>query len=181
LVEMLTAEKNRLTQAQAPAVRKGIETHIRWLEKQLGGVEDDLGRRIEESPVWRMKARLISSVPGVGPVVSRTLTAELPELGSLGRREIAKLVGVAPLARDSGRMRGRRSVWGGRASVRSALYMAALTAARCNPEIRHFYLRLREAGKPAKVALVACMRKLLTILNAILRSGEPWRSATVIS
>jgi transposase len=181
LIEMLTAEKNRLFQVQAPALRKGIKTHIRWLEKQLGDVDEEIGRRIKESPIWRIKEELLTSVPGVGPVTSRTLIAELPELGSLGRREIAKLVGVAPLARDSGRMRGRRSVWGGRAPVRSALYMAALSATRFNPEIRRFYLRLREAGKPTKVALVACMRKLLTILNAILRSGEPWRAQPVAS
>lgn len=181
LIDMLTAEKNRLSQAQAPALRKNISTHIRWLEKQLGGVDADLDKRIKESPLWREREQLLTSVPGIGPVTSRTLIAELPELGALGRREIAKLVGVAPLARDSGRMRGRRSVWGGRAPVRTALYMAALSATRFNVEIRSFYLRLREVGKPAKVALVACMRKLLTILNAIVRSGEPWRPLPVAS
>jgi transposase len=180
IIEMLTAEKNRLSQAQAPALKRSIKTHIRWLEKQLEGVDGELDKRIKESPLWRERAQLLTSVPGIGAVTSRTLIAELPELGSLGRREIAKLVGVAPLARDSGRMRGRRSVWGGRAPVRTALYMAALSATRFNPEIKRFYLRLREAGKPAKVALVACMRKLLTILNAIVKSSEPWRAQPVV-
>jgi transposase len=180
IIEMLTAEKNRLSQAQAPALKRSIKTHIRWLEKQLEGVDGELDKRIKESPLWRKRAQLLTSVPGIGAVTSRTLIAELPELGSLGRREIAKLVGVAPLARDSGRMRGRRSVWGGRAPVRTALYMAALSATRFNPEIKRFYLRLREAGKPAKVALVACMRKLLTILNAIVKSSEPWRAQPVV-
>src|SRR5690606_23746719 len=155
LINMQTAEKNRLSRVQSPVLKKSIETHIRWLDKELKGVDDEMDKRIKENPLWRAKEQLLISVPGVGPVTSRTLIAELPELGTLGRREIAKLVGVAPLARDSGRMHGRRSVWGGRAQVRTALYMAAISASRSNPEIRRFYLRLREAGKPAKVALVA--------------------------
>ena len=138
-------------------------------------MDGDLEQTIRGSPVWRAKEDLLRSVPGVGPVVSRTLLGELPELGTLTHKQIAALVGVAPRACDSGTLRGKRMVWGGRAPVRAALYMGALVATRCNPVIRAFYARLRAAGKPAKVALVACMRKLLTILNAILRTGTPWR------
>ena len=174
LLEMLVAEQNRLGLAQQP-VRRGIEQHIRWLRQRLEDVDGDLDRAIQASPVWRAKENLLRSVPGVGPVLSRTLLGELPELGRLGRKQIAALVGVAPLARDSGHYRGQRSVWGGRAAIRPALYMAAVSATRCNPLIRVFYRRLREAGKPAKVALVACMRKLLIILNAMMRSGTTWR------
>jgi transposase len=174
LLEMLTAEKNRLGFAAAP-VRRGITQHIRWLERRLRDVDSDLEQAIRGSPLWRAKEDLLRSVPGVGPVVSRTLLGELPELGTLTHKQIAALVGVAPRACDSGTLRGKRMVWGGRAPVRAALYMGALVAARRNPVIRAFYERLRAAGKPAKVALVACMRKLLTILNAILRTGTPWR------
>ncbi len=173
LIEMLTAEKNRLGFAQPP-IRKSISQHIRWLERQLQGVDRDLDHTIQQSPVWRAREDLLRSVPGVGPVVSRTLIGELPELGTLTRKQIAALVGVAPLARDSGTLRGRRIVWGGRAPVRSALYMSALVASRHNPVIRAFYLRLRAAGKPRKVALTACARKLLTILNAMVRDDVPW-------
>jgi transposase len=175
LLEMLVAEKNRLGFARPP-VRKGIQQHIRWLEHQLGDVDDELGRLVEQSPLWRARDNLLQSVPGIGPVVSRTLLGELPELGQLNRKQIAALVGVAPLARDSGTLRGRRLVWGGRAPVRAALYMGALVATRWNPVIRAFYQRLRAAGKPAKVALVACMRKLLTILNAMVRSNTTWNA-----
>lgn len=175
LLEMLTAEKNRLGFARPP-IRKSISQHIRWLERQLAGVDHDLDRTIQQSPLWRAKEDLLRSVPGVGPVVSRTLLGELPELGTLNHKQIAALVGVAPLARDSGTLRGRRIVWGGRAPVRSALYMSALVASRHNPVIRAFYLRLRAAGKPRKVALTACMRKLLTILNAMARDETPWRA-----
>ena len=173
LIEMLTAEKNRLGFARPP-IRKSISQHIRWLERQLEGVDRDLDRTIQQSPLWRAREDLLRSVPGVGPVVSRTLIGELPELGTLSRKQIAALVGVAPLARDSGTLRGRRIVWGGRAPVRSALYMSALVASRHNPVIRAFYLRLRAAGKPRKVALTACARKLLTILNAMVRDEVPW-------
>jgi transposase len=176
LLEMLTAEKNRAAAAPPAAVRRGLTQHIRWLEHQVRDVDGELGALIEASPVWRAQDDLLQSVPGVGPVVSRTLLGELPELGRLTHKQIAALVGVAPLARDSGTWRGRRGVSGGRAPVRTALYMAAVTAARHNPAIRAFYLRLRAAGKPAKVALVACMRKLLTILNAMLRAGTYWRA-----
>lgn len=173
LVEMLVAEKNRWEHA-SDAVRKGIDEHIGWLERQLEKVNDDLGRRIEASPIWRAKENLLRSVPGIGPVRSRTLIAELPELGPLDRRKIAALVGVAPLNRDSGTLRGKRMVWGGRHSVRAALYMKVVAATRSNPVIGAFYQRLREAGKPPKVALTACMRKLLVILNAMVRDGAQW-------
>ncbi len=173
LVGMLGAERNRLEHALGP-VRRGIRQHIRWLERRLSTVDQDLDDMIQRSPIWRAKDDLLRSVPGVGPIVSRTLLGELPELGQLNRKRIAALVGVAPLARDSGTRRGTRSVWGGRAPVRAALYMSALVAAHHNPVIRAFYRRLVAAGKPKKVALTACMRKLLTILNAMLRINTAW-------
>jgi transposase len=176
LVEMLTAEKNRLLLARGP-VRRDLQQHIRFLERRLREVDDDLHTAVKASPVWRVKDDLLQSVPGVGRVVSLTLLAQLPELGRLSHKEIAALVGVAPLNRDSGTVRGKRLVYGGRAPVRAVLYMAALVASRRNPVIRAFYERLRAAGKPAKVALTACMRKLLTILNAIARDGRPWQPA----
>jgi transposase len=176
LVEMLTAERNRLLVARAP-VRRDLQPHIRFLERRLREADDDLHTAVKASPLWRVKDDLLQSVPGVGRVVSLTLLAELPELGRLSHKEIAALVGVAPLNRDSGTLRGKRLVYGGRAPVRAALFMAALVASKCNPVIRAFYQRLRAAGKPAKVALTACMRKLLTILNAIARSGTPWQPA----
>jgi transposase len=175
LLDMLTAEKNRVA-AAPPSVRRGIQQHIRWLERQLADVDRELGALIEASPLWRAHDDLLQSVPGVGPVLSRTLLGELPELGRLTHKQIAALVGVAPMARDSGTWRGRRGVTGGRAPVRTALYMAAVTAAHHNPVIRVFYRRLRAAGKPAKVALTACMRKLLTILNAMMRAGTHWHA-----
>ncbi len=177
LLEMLVAEQNRHALA-TPPVRRGIAQHVRWLQRRLEDVDGDLDRAVQASPVWRTKENLLRSVPGVGPVLSRTLLGELPELGRLGRKEIAALVGVAPLARDSGHFRGHRGAWGGRATIRPALYMAAVSATRCNPSIRLFYQRLRDAGKPAKVALVACMRKLLVILNAMMRHGTAWRLET---
>lgn len=173
LVEMLVAERNRLLVAR-PAVRRDLQQHIRYLERRLREADDDLHTAVKASPLWRVKDDLLQSVPGVGRVVSLTLLAELPELGRLSSKEIAALVGVAPLARDSGTLRGKRLVYGGRASVRAVLYMAALVASKCNPVIRAFYQRLRAAGKPAKVALTACMRKLLVILNAMARSGASW-------
>jgi transposase len=173
LLEMLTAERNRLGTA-VPAVRRSLTAHIRWLERQLGDVDRDLDAAVKASPLWRAKEDLLRSVPGIGRVVSRTLIANLPELGQLDRKRIAALVGVAPLARDSGTLRGRRLVWGGRAPVRAVLYMGALVASRRNPVIRAFYARLVAAGKPKKVALTACMRKLLTIANAIMRTHTPW-------
>ena len=177
LVEMLTAETNRLGVARGP-VRRDITQHIRWLQRRLKAADGELKAAIQGSPVWRAKDDLLQSVPGVGRVLSLTLLAELPELGRLSRREIAALVGVAPLNRDSGRRRGKRLVWGGRAPVRAVLYMAALAATRANPVIRAFFERLRAAGKPFKVAVTACMRKLLTILNAMVHHDTRWRLAT---
>jgi len=174
VVAMLVTEQNRLGTA-LPNVRPGIEEHIAWLEGKLGGLNDGMGKLLRESPLWREKEDLLRSVPGVGPVLTLTLLAELPELGTLGRRQVAALVGVAPFNRDSGTLRGKRSVWGGRAKVRAALYMAALVAARFNPVVRAFYQKLLAAGKPKKVALTACMRKLLTILNAMLKHHTPWQ------
>ena len=179
LLDMLVAEKNRLGFAR-PVIRRGITQHIRWLERRLGDVDHELGQMIEHSPVWRAKDDLLRSVPGVGPVLSRTLLGELPELGQLNRKQIAALVGVAPLARDSGTLRGKRLVWGGRAPIRTVLYMSTLAAARCNPVIRAFYLHLRAAGKPAKVALTPCMRKLLVILNAMVHANTHWQQAPVV-
>jgi len=174
ILGMITAEKNRLGFSSTPLVRKGIEKHIRWLEKQLTSIDSELDSLIRQSPIWRAKDDLLRAVPGVGPNLSRTLLAQLPELGQLNPKQIAALVGVAPLNRDSGTLRGKRMVWGGRAPVRTALYLSIWSASRHNPLIRPFYERLRAAGKPPKVAQVACMRKLLTILNAMIRDNAPW-------
>ena len=174
VVEMLTAEKNRRRATRSEAVRQRVQDHIRWLEQELADLDDDLERTLRESPLWREKDNLLRSVPGIGRVVSITLLADLPELGTLSRHQIAALVGVAPLNRDSGRFRGKRMVWGGRARVRAALYMAALTASRYNPIIKAFYHRLCSAGKARKVALTACMRKLLIILNSMVKHRQTW-------
>lgn len=174
IIEMLTAEKNRLHTAATP-VRQGIHSHITWLQTELKTLDRDLDHTIRQSPLWCEQVELLRTVPGVGPVVSTTLVAGLPELGTMDRKQIAALVGVAPLNQDSGSTSRPRRVWGGRAHVRAALYMAALVAARHNPVLKAFYTRLRAAGKAAKVALTACMRKLLTILNAVLRNRTPWR------
>jgi len=184
LLEMLTAERNRLGQVAGRGrrpVKKSLKAHIAFLERELRVADTDLGAMVRASPAWREKDDLLRSVPGVGPVLSLTLLAELPELGRLSRREVAKLAGVAPLARDSGTLRGHRYVHGGRASVRAVLYMAALVATRRNPVIRAFYERLLAAGKPKKLALVACMRKLLTILNAMARSGLRWEAPNALA
>jgi len=173
LVEMLTAERNRLGSAPR-ALRAEIQAHITWLQRRLGRLDDDLNEAIRTSPVWRAQDDLLQSVPGVGPVLSRTLLASLPELGRLNRKAIAALVGVAPLNRDSGTFRGRRMIWGGRAAVRAVLYMGTLVAVRHNPVLRAFYQRLRGVGKLPKVALTACMRKLLTILNAMMKHQHRW-------
>ena len=159
---MLTAEKNRLSRA-APEVGRRIQDHIAWLQQEIHALDTDLRHKIHQSPVWREQDNLLRSVPGVGPQVSLTLLADLPELGTLSRKQIAALVGVAPFSRDSGPHRGRRTVWGGRAVVRAALYMGALVASRWNPVLRDFYQRLLAAGKPKKLALTACMRKLFTV------------------
>jgi transposase len=174
LVEMLTAEKNRLLSASSP-IRKRVRTHIAWLDRELARTNSDLTQAIQQSPAWREKDQLLQSVPGVGPVLTSTLLASLPELGTLTHKQIAALVGVAPLNRDSGTLRGRRTVWGGRAQVRAVLYMGAIVAARFNPVIRVFYQRLQQAGKAKKVALTACLHKLLTILNAMLKHRTPWQ------
>lgn len=178
LLAMLQAEKNRLTQLiflpGKQQVRKSIKKHISFLERELHLAESDVEDAVRKSPLWRERDDLLQSVPGVGRVLSFTLLSDLPELGRLSRREIAKLVGVAPLSWDSGTLRGHRFIQGGRQSVRRALYMGALVATRYNPVIRSFYQRLLLAGKPKKVALVACMRKLLTILNTMVRRGERW-------
>lgn len=184
LLEMLQAEKNRAGQVFGRGnrlVKKSLKAHITYLERELRITDTDLGAMVRESPAWRERDDLLQSVPGVGRVVSLTLLADLPELGRLSRREIAKLVGVAPLSRDSGTMRGRRFVQGGRATVRAVLYMAALVATRRNPVIRAFYRRLVAAGKPKKLALVACMRKLLIMLNTIVRTKTPWRAPECIT
>ncbi len=170
---MLVAERNRLATA-LPPVRRNITKHVTWLERQLKDVDGDLDQAVQGSPVWRTKENLLRSIPGIGRVVSRTLVASLPELGGLSHKQIAKLVGVAPLARDSGTVRGRRLVWGGRAPGRAVLDMGALVAARRNAVIRAFSTRLVAAGKPKKVALTACMHKLLTIANVIMRTQTPW-------
>jgi len=173
LVEMRTAEQNRLGSAPR-RVRVEIQAHITWLNRRLARVDADLNQAIRSSPLWRARDDVLRSTPGVGPVLATTLLADLPELGTLTRQRIAALVGVAPLNRDSGTLRGRRTVWGGRAHVRAVLYMSTLVAVRYNPVLQAFYLRLREAGKAPKVALTACMRKLLTILNAMLKHRTPW-------
>ena len=175
VVDMLTAEKNRLIAAPpSKRVRTAIGKTIKWFQKQLEEIDRDLDDAVKGSPIWREKDDLLQSVPGVGKVLSRTLLSLVPELGTLGKKQLAALVGVAPLNWDSGKQRGRRCVWGGRAHVRAVLYMGALVAARFNPVIRAFHARLVASGKLPKVALVACMRKLLTILNAIVRDRTPW-------
>lgn len=176
LLEMLGAEQQRLHQATTNPIKRDLRNHIRWLERRITDVDDEIGGAIQGSPIWRVQDDLLQSVPGIGPIVARTLLAELPELGRLDRRAIAALVGVAPFNRDSGQWRGRRMIWGGRASVRSALYMAALSATRHNPLLATFYQRLRAAGKPSKVALVAVMRKLLTIVNAMMKHQSRWQN-----
>ena len=180
VMDILVAEKNRLTRATSE-IRPRIQTHITWLEDELSDLDKDLRDRVRASSVWREKDDLLRSVPGVGQQVSLTLLAYLPELGTLNRKQIAALVGVAPFNRDSGPRRGRRSVWGGRARVRSSLYMGALVGSRRNPVLREFYQRLLQAGKPKKVALTACMRKLLIILNGMMRSGERWNPTVSVS
>ena len=176
-IEMLKAEKNRLTSARA-VVHKQLPAHIAWLKRVLDEADTDLAQAIRQSPLWGGKEELLRSVPGIGPVLKTTLLANLPELRTLTHNQIAALVGVAPLNRDSGTLRGKRTVWGGRAQVRAALYMAAIVAARFNPGIQAFCQRLSAAGKAKKVALTACVRKLLIILNAMLKHRTPWSQET---
>jgi transposase len=173
ILAMIAAENNRM-EMTSKAVAKRIGAHVRWLEQELERANQELDRAIEQSPIWKENEELLRSAKGIGPVTSRTLLAELPELGTLDRKQISALVGVAPFSRDSGSLKGRRSIWGGRAPVRCALYMATLVATRRNPVIRDFYNRLTAKGKIFKVALVACMRKLLTILNSMIKHKTSW-------
>jgi len=182
LVQMRTAEKNRLSISGHPRkIVKDLEAHIGWLDRRIRQCDDELKSALQASPVWRANDRLLRSVPGIGQVVSRTLLAELPELGQLSDKQIAALAGVAPFACDSGGWHGKRHIRGGRSSVRSALYMATLSAIRSNYRIRSFYERLLAAGKQKRVALTACMRKLLVILNAIVKQQKPWRDYTLLN
>jgi transposase len=176
LAQLVEAEHNRARRTDEPLVHTSIETHLSWLEPTIGELERAIEQRLEASPTWRERAALLASVPGVGKVTVATLLGLMPELGRLDRRAIAALVGVAPFARDSGLMKGRRTIWGGRAQVRAVLYMAALVAVRHNPRLRAFYLRLVAAGKPKKLALTAATRKLVVILNALVRDGQPWHA-----
>ena len=175
VIEMITAEKNRLAQSHK-SLRSTLKAHINFLQRELQDTNRELDGMLRKTPMWREHEDLLRTAKGVGRMTIATLFADLPELGTLDNKRIAALVGVAPFNRDSGTHRGKRMIWGGRASVRAALYMAALVASRHNPVIRAFYERLCAAGKPKKVALVACMRKLLTILNAMIRTKSPWRA-----
>jgi transposase len=173
IVDMLVAEKNRLYTAPKPNM-KNIQKHIQWLERSLEDINQDIDKTIKKSPTWRENDRILQSFKGVGPVVSASLLCDLPELGTLNRKKIATLVGVAPLNCDSGRFRGKRRIKGGRANLRRKLYMAAVASIRHNPAIKNFYDRLIDAGKPPKLALTACMRKILTILNAMMKNRTYW-------
>jgi transposase len=177
VIEMMVAERNRRRRATQHRVLRAIERHLELLQSELSELDHDIDGAIRNSPAWQADADLLDSVPGIGPATLRTLIAELPELGRLDRRKIAALVGVAPINRDSGTLRGRRTIAGGRPTVRTALFMAALVASRANPVIALYYVKLRAAGKTGKQALVACMRKLIVILNAILRDRKPWQPA----
>jgi transposase len=176
LIGLRTAEKNRLKQAANKRIKSSIQAVIKTLELQIKAIENEIDQRIRKSPAWKERNDLLKSVPGIGDVTARTLVADLPELGSLSRQAIAALVGVAPMNRDSGQMRGKRMIWGGRAHVRSALYMAAVSAIRANPVCQALYERLVASGKAKKLALVAVMRKLLVTINAMIRNREPWRN-----
>jgi transposase len=178
LIDMLTAERQRRAQATARRVIESLDAHIRWLQAQVKDTDDALLTAVQASPMWRVQEHLLRSVPGIGPTTALTLLSELPELGRLSRRQIAALVGVAPLNRDSGTQRGTRTTWGGRSTVRTALYMATITAVRCNPVLRTFYQRLRAAGKRPKVARIAVVHKLLTIVNAMVKYQTAWRAQT---
>jgi transposase len=180
LIAMRTAEQNRLS-GVSQRLRADIQAHITWLDTRLASLDEDLDATLRASPIWREREALLRSVPGIGPVCTRTLLLDLPELGTLSRQRIAALVGVAPFHRDSGTLRGTRTVWGGRTHVRAPLYMSTLVAVRYNPILKGFYEHLRARGKAAKVALTACMRKLLTILTAMVKHQTPWQPAEVPS
>jgi len=181
LLQMRTAEKNRLALSTPGLVQRNLKEHIKWLDRHLKDTDRDIEQLIKVTPLWCDTERLLEQIPSIGRITSRTLIAQLPELGSLNRKQIAALVGLAPFNHDSGTLRGHRIIWGGRAEVRQVLYMATMSAIRCNPPIRGFYRRLRANGKPGKVALVACMRKLLTVLNAVVRDRQPWSLAMLDS
>jgi transposase len=174
LIDMRVQETLRLGTAASKPLQKNLSKHIAWLDKRIAEIDADLTKRLRNSDVWRIKDDLLRGIPGVGAVTTLTVLAKCPELGTLNRREIAALTGVAPLANDSGKHRGKRFIWGGRADVRAVLYMAAVSAIRCNEPIKAFAERLKKAGKPPKVVIVACMRKLLTIMNSMLKNNEPW-------
>lgn len=178
LIEMLVAEQNRFRMASSKRLRRNLEDHVEWLKKQIKDHDGEIHKAVRNTPLWREKDDLLQSVPGIGPVASSMLLASLRELGTLDRRQIAALVGVAPLNRDSGKMRGKRSIWGGRADVRAVLFMAASVAVRYNPPLSAMYDRLKTAGKSHKVAVIACARKLLTIANAMLRDRVAWKNPT---
>jgi len=175
LMDMRTSELHRSHRVTDLKVKRSCMDHIAWLDKQIKDLDDEVGRLVESSPAWRAQDNLLQSVPGVGDNLSHTLLASLPELGRLDRQKIASLVGLAPIPHDSGKMKGRRSIWGGRSHVRKALYMAAVASVRCNPILKAYYFRLRLAGKPAKVAIVATARKLLVILNTMNREQTTWK------
>jgi transposase len=177
LVEMMTAERNRRPHLSSKRLLKALDRHLAMLQKDLSEIEREIDTTIRGMPIWREREELMTSVPGVGPTLARTILADVPEIGTLDRKRIAALIGVAPLNWDSGTYRGRRTTWGGRSKVRAVLYMAALVASRHNPTLKSFYQRLVQAGKAKKLALVAVMRKLITILNAIVRDQTPWQSA----
>ena len=181
LTSMISHESCRVKLVSSKMIRRRIQVHIRWMKKEILQIDKFLQQVIQAHPVWREKERLLRSIPGVGPVVATTVIAGLPELGTLGRRQIASLVGVAPLNRDSGTMRGKRTTWGGRADLRAVIYMAALVASKRNPDISRFYQRLIGAGKMPKVALTACMRKMVTIMNAMIRDEKTWMEGKEIA
>lgn len=179
LIQNRTAEENRLETTRAKSIRQNIQANIEWLQELLAKIDHDIDEQIRKSPMWRVKEKMLTSIPGIGPLNARVLIGRLPELGHLSRRQIASLVGVAPFPRESGRWRGKRFVCGGRAHIRAYLYMAALSASRFNPILRVFYQRLLAKGKAKKVALTAVMRKLLTIANAIIRDQKPWQNSEI--
>jgi len=176
IIRMMAMEQSRLKRLKVGKMVRRIKAHTAWLRRECKAIDEALDEAIKTHPVWQKMAKLLQSVPGVGPVVTRTLIAGLPELGKLSRRRIASLVGVAPINRDSGMMKGKRTTWGGRADIRSVLYIAALVASKNNPVIKDYYEGLRARGKLPKVALKACMRKLLVMLNAMVRDNQSWNT-----